>query len=231
MDLLREGFASAWARIVTGDPDTLDALGVSLSTSLLAVLVGALLGIPLGAWLGLLRPRGHRLWVGAARVAMAVPTVSVGILLYGLLSRRGLLGEMGLIHTRTAIVVGQSLLALPILVSLVHASTRSLDPRAVETLRTLGAGRWRTLLRGLGEVRSGLVAALLTAFYRCVGELAIAVTVGGNIRFDTRTLPAQGALEISKGEFGAALAPGLLLLVVAVVAALLIPLALDEERA
>jgi tungstate transport system permease protein len=231
MDLLREGFAVAWQRVTTGDPETYHALRVSLVTSMLAVLIASVVAIPLGAWLGLFRPRGCRLMVFLARLGLAVPTVVIGLLLWALISRRGLLGEWGLLYSQTAITIGLTALALPILVTWVHATTRALDPRVRDTMRSLGAGRWRTMLWALGEVRPALATALLTAFYRCLTELGVALIVGGGIRFDTRTLPAQVTLEISKGEFGTALAPALLLLSVALLATFLTPWALDEERA
>ena len=230
MDLLREGFAEAWRLVVSGDGATFHALGVSLETSLVALLVAALLGIPFGAWLALFRPPGHRWIVLIARGALGIPTVVIGLLLWSLLTRQGLLGDLELIPTKAAITIGQTLLALPILITFTHAAMRALDGRVVETVRTLGGGRWRTLRCALGEARPALAAALLTAFARCITELGIALMVGFGVSMQTRTLPAQIVLEINKGEFATALASGLLITLLGVAAALAAPLALGEER-
>lgn len=231
MDLLRDGLSQAWRLLTTGDADTYHAFQVSLVTSLVAVTIAAAVGLPLGAWLGLFRPRGHRLVAFLARVALAVPTVVIGLLLWSLLTRRGLLGRMDLLYSVTAITLGQTLLALPVVVSLTHAATRGLDVRVLESARTLGAGRWRSLRLALGELRPVVASLLLTAFARCVTELGIALIVGGGIRFATRTLPAQVSLELGRGEFGLALAAGIPVTLLGVLAALLAPTALDEGRA
>ena len=113
------------------------------------------------------------------------------------------------------------MLAFPLVVVLVHGAVAALDERVPETARTLGAGRLRTLLTVLGEVRVALVSAYLAGLARCFSELGVALTVGGNVRLRTRTLASTITLEVSRGEFGRALACGIILLVLAVGAALL----------
>lgn len=231
MDLLSEGFAEAWRLIVTADADLLHALKVSLLTSVIAVAVASSLAVPLGAWLAVARPRGARLAVLLLRLGMAVPTVVIGLLVWSLLTRRGLLGSLGLLYTQAAIATGLTLLALPILATQVHAAVASLPEGVIETVRTLGAGRWRTLCLLLGEVRPALVVALLTAFFRGFTELGIALIVGGNVRQETRTLSGSIQLDLSRGEFGQALAPALVLLTLALLVTLVTPLLLRERRA
>lgn len=216
MDLLREGITDAWRLITTGDAVMFHALGVSLLCALLALLLAAPLATAYGAWLGLARPRGASVHVFVLRLGLALPTVVIGLVVYALLTRRGLLGSLHLLHTQAAIVIGQTLLALPLLASLVHAAARSVDPVVRESARTLGAGRLRTTLTCLNEVRPALVTAALATFGRCLTEVGIAVIVGGAIREETRTLPAQVQTELGRGDFGAALAAGLLLLLVSV---------------
>lgn len=231
MDLLSEGCAEAWRRIVSGDPDLLHALRVSLVTSVVGVGAAALVAVPLGAWLAAARPRGARVVVLLLRLMMAVPTVVIGLLVWALLTRRGLLGSLGLLYTQAAITLGLLLLALPILATQVHAAVASLPAVVGETARTLGAGRLRTLRLLLGEVRPALVVALLTAFFRAFTELGIALIVGGNVRLTTRTLTGSIQLDLSRGEFGRALAPALVLLALALLITLLTPLLLRERRA
>ena len=127
-------------------------------------------------------------------------------------SRSGPLGGAGLLYTKTAIVVGQLALALPMVVALFAASTEALPANLERTARTLGAGRLRTFLTVLAEARLGLVVAVLAAFGRVVSELGIAMMLGGNIKHHTRTMTTAIALETQKGAFGASIALGLVLL-------------------
>lgn len=231
MDFLQGGVKEAFRLIVTRDAATFHALEVSLSCTLVAITLAGLLAVPYGAWLGLYRPRTHRLQYFVLRVGLSLPTVVIGLLVYGLLSRRGILGDLDLLYTRTAIIAGETILAFPLFGSLAHGLTASLSPRVVETALTLGASRRRALFTVLGEVRVGLVAAYLAAFGRCITELGIAITVGGNLAMRTRTLPSTIQLRLSVGDFATALAPGLLLLLLAGVAAVVTHVLSGEEKA
>jgi len=221
VDFLPEGFREATRLVLSGDREVFHAIQVSLFCTLFAVTLAALVAFPYGTWLGLRRRDGGGFQVFLMRVGMFTPTVVVGLLVYGLLSRRGILGSMDLLYTKAAIVAGEFLLALPLIVVLVHGAAAGLDRRVEETAVTLGAGRLRTLFAILGEIRVGLVAAYLAALARCLSELGVSLTVGGNLRFRTRTLASTITLELRKGEFGQAMASGILLLVLAVGAALL----------
>jgi tungstate transport system permease protein len=141
--------------------------------------------------------------------------VLVGVLLYALLSNRGPLGMFGLLYTPTAIIIGEALLALPLLVALSRGAIENLDARARETAVTLGAGRARTLFVLAKEASPALMAAVLSAFGRIVSELGIALMVGGNIRGETRTLTTSMTLATARGDFDLAVALGGVLLVVA----------------
>lgn len=217
--VLIDGAREAISLVLNGDPATYHAVQVSLTCTVIATLLAALLGVPLGAWLGLFRPRA-RLSILMLRVGMSIPTVVIGLLVFALFSRRGLLGDLDLLYTRTAIIVGEFVLALPLLAALTHAATASLDRGVVETSLTLGAGRVRTLFMALGEQRAALSAAYLVAFGRCITELGIALTVGGNLAMRTRTLPSTIQMEIARGDFARALAPGLILVALALVVTL-----------
>lgn len=217
MNLLLEGLLDAFRLVVGRDPLVLSAAVRTLWISCLAVGTAAAVGLPLGTVLARKAVPGGRLAILAARAGMAVPTVFLGILCYAIFSRRGPLGATDLLYTPWAIVAGEFLLALPIVISITHGAVSALDPRVGETAITLGAGlfmRWRTYL---SEARVGVLLAVLTAFARCVTELGIAMMVGGNIRDRTRTLATATALETGKGEFGRGLAMGLILLAIALV--------------
>jgi tungstate transport system permease protein len=230
MDFLWEGAKEAVALLVSGDADTWHGIWLSTWTSVVAVGLATLIGTPLGAWLALFRPFGREAWVFAFRVGTAVPTVAIGLFLYGLFSRRGPLGGLELLYEPVAIVIGQALLAIPILATFSHAACAGLDARMAETVRTHGGGRLAILRLGLSQTRHTFVAALLLAFGRCVTELGIALIVGGAIRFKTRTLPALVTLEASRGELGRATAACLILVLLACGAVVIAHLVSREER-
>jgi tungstate transport system permease protein len=221
LEFLWEGVREAVALVATGDEGTFHAVWVSLLCTLVSISLAALVAIPYGAWLGLYRPRGAGVSVFLLRVLMSVPTVVIGLFVFGLLSRRGPLGQLDLLYTKAAIITGEFLLAFPLLATLSHGAAAGLDRRVLETALTLGAGRFRAMHKVLGEERVALVSAYLAAFARCFTELGIAITVGGNLFLRTRTLPSTIQLELSKGDFAKALAPGILLLVLAAGAAIL----------
>ena len=230
MDFFLDGFREGFVLLFGGDVETWHAIGLSLWTSLLALTLGAALGVPVGTYVGLFRPRGARLYAALFRAGTAFPTVVIGLLLYGLLCYRGPLAGLHILFTPWAVVIGQSLLALPILASLSHAAAAGLDPRAVETVRTHGGSRFLALKLAVSETRSTLVAAMLLAFGRCVTELGIVLAVGGTISGYTRTLPAQISLETSRGEFGRGLGSGFILVLLACGAALLAPVLARETK-
>ncbi len=230
MELIWEGFSDALGMILSGEPLVFSAAWRSLWISSLAVALATLLGLPLGTWLARARFRGNALVVLAFRAGIALPTVFVGMMCYAMFSRRGPLGPLELLYTPWAIVIGELLLAVPIIVGISHGAVKSLDPRVAETAWTLGAGplrRWRTYV---SEARVSVMLAILTAFARCVTELGIAMIVGGNIKFRTRTLATATALETSKGEFARGIALGTLLLVIALVVTALIGWLSREDR-
>ena len=215
---LGEALAEAIRMIASRDPDVVSAAEISLRVSVLATAFAALLGIPVGFLVGSRRFRGRRAAELLLGTLTAMPTVVVGLLVYSLLSRRGLLGPMGLLYTPTAIVAGETVLAAPLMAALTMAVVAGADPRIHETALTLGASRWRAAWTVLAEVRRGLVAAIATTFGRLIAELGIALMAGGNIRGSTRTLTTAIALETAKGEFAFGLALGLILLALALLA-------------
>jgi tungstate transport system permease protein len=229
MEFIWEGFQEAFRLVVDGDREVFHAAYVSFLCTVTAVTLAALVAIPYGAWLGLHRPRLYRTQVFLLRWAMFVPTVVVGLIVFGVLSRRGPLGAFDLMYTKRAIVIGEFLLAFPILGSVTHAATAGLSRTVVETAQTLGAGPWRTMWTALGEVRVALTTAYLLAFARCFSELGVAIPVGGNLELRTRTLASTIVLDLSKGDFGLALAPGIILMTMALTFAL-VAIALDKGK-
>jgi len=187
----------------------------SLYTSSVAIVIAGLLGVPIGLWLGLSRFRGRQLAITLLNTLMALPTVVVGLLLFGLFSRQGPLGPLGLLFTPWAMIAGQVVLATPIVANLVLAAVTGADSRIINTALTLGASRFQAACQLLREIRFGVMAAVIAGFGRVIAEVGVAMMLGGNIRNSTRTMTTAIALETSKGEFAFGLALGMVLMSVA----------------
>lgn len=215
MEFLAEGLRRAWALLLGGDAEVYGITLLTLKVAVVATIVSCVLGLPLGYFLATRRFWGRRAALTVVNTALAFPTVVVGLLLYGMLSRRGPLGGIGWLYTWQAIVVGDVLLALPIAAALSAAAIQGVDPRIRRTAETLGAGRWLTAWTVTREARFALAAVITAAFGQVVAEIGTAMIVGGNIRGSTRTLTTAVALYTSQGDFGMALALGLVLLVLA----------------
>ena len=215
MSLIWEALTEAWHLMISGDPLVYSASWRSLWITSLAICVATLISLPIGICLARCKFMFRGILVQIFRAAIALPTVFVGLLCYAMFANQGPLGNFGLLFTPWAIVIGEIILAIPIIVSLSYGAFRSLDERIGETAITLGASRplvWLTLIR---EARVGISLAILTAFGRCVTELGIAMMVGGNLKSQTRTLATATAMETGQGEFARAMAMGLILLLIA----------------
>ena len=217
MDYLLTSLSAALGMIINLNQDVASAVWVSLYTSLLAIIIAALIGIPVGAAIGLGRFPGRRLLTTLLNTLMALPTVVVGLVLFGLFSRQGPLGPLGLLFTPWAMIAGQVVLAIPIVANYTLAAVAGADPRILPTALTLGAGRLRGAWQLLLEVRFGMMAAIVAGFGRVIAEVGVAMMLGGNIRGTTRTMTTAIALETSKGEFAFGLALGLVLMSVALI--------------
>lgn len=217
MEFLIESLRASLLLIVALDAEVMHAIWTSLYTSGCAILLAAVVGIPGGTLLGLGRFAGRRAVLTVLNTLMALPTVVVGLVVYGLLSRQGPLGVWGLLFTPAAMIIGQTVLAAPIVANYTVAAVAGADPRILPTALTLGAGRLRGAGQLLVEVRFGVMAAIVAGFGRVIAEVGVAMMLGGNIRGYTRTMTTAIALETSKGEFAFGLALGIVLLAVALI--------------
>lgn len=217
MGYLTDSLLKAVELIFSFDSEVRMTVWTSLYTSSTAIIIAALLGVPVGLSLGLSRFRGRQLLLTLLNTLMALPTVVVGLLLFGLLSRQGPLGPLGLLFTPWAMIAGQTVLATPIVANLVLAAVSGADARIIDTALTLGASRLQAAVQLLREIRFGVMAAVIAGFGRVVAEVGVAMMLGGNIRGTTRTMTTAIALETSKGEFAFGLALGIVLMLVALV--------------
>ncbi len=215
MDFITGGFIKAFELLLWGDRETYSAVYATLLVSTGSMGASLILGIPFGFLLGYHPFKGKRHVRTLVDTLLALPTVFVGLMVYAFLSRQGPLGEMGLLFTLRGIAIGQTILALPIVISLTATAVEAMDRHLRITLISLGANRRQLLFSSLWEVRYGIVAAALTAYGRVMTEVGISMMVGGNIKWHTRTITTAIALETNKGLFATGIALGLVLIFIA----------------
>jgi tungstate transport system permease protein len=201
--------------LVSGDAEVWFITWTSLRFSLSSTLIACVPGIPLGVLIALRRFRGRRALLAVLSSLMALPTVVVGLIVYSLVSRVGPFGSLRLLFTPGAVIIGQAILAFPIVLALTASALSSLNPLLPEVLTTLGASRREVFWMSVREARGAVLSAALAAFGRVVGEVGAAMMLGGNIRWYTRTITTAIALETGKGEFELGLALGIILLAMA----------------
>ena len=187
----------------------------TLLVSGVATLAALLVGIPLGYALARSRFPGRTFVLGALNTGMGMPPVVVGLLVWLLLVRSGPLGELGLIYTKWAMMLAQFVIATPLIAGVTAASIQSLPPEIPDLLKVLGAGRVQRLWFLCREARLGLFAAIMAAFGAVVSEVGASMTVGGNLRGETRVLTTAIVTVTSRGETATALLLGLVLLLLA----------------
>jgi len=214
MDFILEGFRQAFHLIISLDQEVLGITCLSLWVSTVATILSSVVGVPLGFAIGATQFPGKNFTITFFNTLLSFPTVVVGLLVFAFISRQGPLGFLGILFTPTAMVIGQFILAIPIITALTIAAVQGGDRRVRLTALTLGATRIQTSITVLTEARFALMAAIIAGFGRVIGEVGSAIMLGGNIRNYTRTFTTAIALETSKGEFGFAIALGILLMIV-----------------
>jgi len=207
-------FGTAFDLIVSGDPVLMGVIALSLRVTLTAVAIACLVGLPLGALLALLRFPGRGVLVVFFNAMMGLPPVVAGLLVYLTLSRSGPLGPMDLLFSPTAMIVAQTLLILPIIMSLSRSVIEDLWAEYEEHLRSLGSSRLRSVTTLLWDGRFSLLTGILAGFGRASAEVGAVLIVGGNIAGHTRTMTTAITLETSRGNLGLAVALGIILLVI-----------------
>jgi tungstate transport system permease protein len=217
MDYIAQGFIRSIQLLLTGDPETYSAIFTTLRISSLSIVASLIIGIPLGFLLGYFEFPGKRQVRAVVDTLLALPTVVVGLFVYAFISRRGPLGEMGILFTITGIAVAQTILITPIVVSLTATAVESLDRRLRGTLIALGARGRQILITSLMEARYAVLVAAVTAYGRAISEVGISMMIGGNIKWHTRTITTAIALETGKGDFAVGMALGIVLLTLALV--------------
>jgi tungstate transport system permease protein len=201
---------SALQLLLTADPTLLAIIRLSLLVSFAAVILGGLIGVPLGAGVALTRFAGREVVIVVLNALMGLPPVVVGLAVYLLLSRSGPLGSWGLLFTPQAMIIAQTILVAPIIAALTRQTIEDLWTEYRDELAAMDVGPL------IWDGRFSLVTALLAGFGRAAAEVGAILIVGGNIDGFTRTMTTAIALETSKGDLPLAIGLGVVLVAIVI---------------
>jgi len=212
-----QGLVQAFQLLVIRDPAVGEIVWLSLKVSGVALFFSAVLGVPLGVFMGLSRFTGRRLVVALLYTGMGFPPVVVGLFVFLMLSRSGPLGQLGwpfipTLFTPTAMVAAQSIISFPLVAGFTMAAVMGVDPQLRRQVQSLGATRLQTALAILSEARVGVIVSIIAGFGSIISEVGAVMMVGGNIEHKTRMLTTAIVLETRKGNFDLAIALGVILL-------------------
>ncbi len=212
MSFLVDSFLSALKLMVSWDAELIEIVTVSLKVSLSSTLIACFMGVPAGFFISVYRIPFKRSVITLLNTLLALPTVVIGLFVYAFISRNSIFGTYDLLYTQKAMIIGQSILVIPIVTVFTLSAINRIDQRYRKTAMTLGADQIQTARVILMEARFGITAAVVAAFGRVISEIGISMMLGGNVRGFTRTMTTAMALQYDKGEFILAVALGLVLL-------------------
>ncbi len=212
-----QGFTKAIELIISLDPEVMEIAGRSLSISGTACLLASLICIPLGSLIHFHHFGGKRVLINIIQTLFSLPSVIIGLFVFVLFSRAGPLGELGILFTPTAMIIGQMILITPILLGLTISALSGVSKEIMDTATSLGASGFQTAWLVLKEARYAVLAAVIMGFGRAISEVGCALMVGGNIRGFTRVITTTISLETSKGNLELAIALGIILLFLALI--------------
>lgn len=198
--------------IFSGDPDLWEIVVLTLITSGTALLIAGILGVPTGAWLGLRSFRGEGWLNSVIYTGMGFPPVVIGLIVFLLLSRQGPLGGLDWLFTLQAMILAQTILAIPLVIGVTMSAVHAVSPTLRMQLRSLGATERQVMRTMLSEARFGVIVGLVAGLGAAISEVGAVMLVGGNIEGKTRVLTTAIVLETRQGNFELALALGIILM-------------------
>ena len=217
MSVLLESVLAAFQLLLQMDSTLGEITLLSLRVSATATQIAALIGLPLGAWVALTRSRLRLPIVVVLNASMGLPPVVVGLVVYLLLSRSGVMGPFGWLFTPAGMVMAQTILITPIIAALARQTIEDAHVNLRDWFSSLGLSAWQRVSTLLFEARFSLAVVLLAGFGRAIAEVGAVMIVGGNIAGSTRVMTTSIALETSKGDLPLALALGALLVTLVLV--------------
>ncbi|MDD4362889.1 MAG: ABC transporter permease [Atribacterota bacterium] len=212
MRFILDGLQKAVILIFSFDKEIYQIVLFSLRVSSFAIVLASFFGVPIGFLMAIKDFKGKNISLILLNNALAIPTVVIGLLIYSFISRVGPLGYFGLLYTPTAVIIGQFVLSLPIIIALTNSAIQGIDIKVRNTALTLGATELQAAWTVIKEARYAVMSAVIVGFGRNIAEVGAAMMLGGNIKGSTRTMTTAISLETSKGEFGFGIALGIILL-------------------
>jgi len=209
------GIFQAINLILTFNPELIEITFRTLYISLSSTFFAALIAIPIGGLIHFKKFRGKRSLINFIQTLYSLPTVIVGLFVFLLLSRSGVFGSLNLLFTPTGMIIGQTLLILPIIVGFTITALKGVKIEINDLARSLGASEYQTLYTIMREAKYAIMAAVILGFGRAISEVGVALMIGGNIRGFTRVITTTISLETSKGNIGLSIALGIILLGIA----------------
>ncbi|EAJ6086580.1 ABC transporter permease subunit, partial [Campylobacter coli] len=206
MDYILEGFTQALFLLFNADESVISAIKTTLFSSSISIVLSLIVGFPLGFALGFFEFKLKRFIKLIVDTSLSFPTVAVGLILYALISSRGPLGDLGLLFTVKALILGQFVLALPIVIALFSNLIENMNKKHFLLIKSLHLSTLKLVMTIIYELRFALVSVVALAYGRIVAEVGVAMIVGGNIKYDTRTITTAISLETNKGEFASGIA-------------------------
>lgn len=208
-----DGFIQAFILIFTFDQEIWEIIFLSIRVSGTATFLATLIALPLGSFIGLREFRGKKIVSNMINTFMGFPPVVMGLVIFLLLSRSGPLGGFGLLYTTMAMIIAQFFLAIPIILGTTKAAIESVNPDLKETIESLGSNERQLWWELIKESKKSIIAGILVAFGQAISEVGAVIIVGGNIRWHTRTFTTAIVVQTRMGEFGMAIALGLILFI------------------
>jgi tungstate transport system permease protein len=212
MQLIWQGLVEAFGLLISLDQEILAIVFMTLKVTGTAALIAMLIGLPLGAYLGLARFKGRKLLVALTNTGMALPPVVVGLFVYLLISRYGPFGFLDILYTPAAMIVAELIIATPMVVGVTLAAVQALDPRLISQILSLGANNIQLFFKIVREARLGLLASVAAGFGAIISEVGAVMMVGGNIKDSTRVLTTAIVMETRQGHTSMAIALSIILL-------------------
>ena len=230
MELILEGFRTAWHLLVTLDPEVLSVAFLSLKVSGIATLISLVIGVVGGTVIALTDFPGKRLLVSMVNTSMGLPPVVVGLFVTIMLWRNGPLSYLEILYTPAAMVLAQTIIAAPIVMGISIAAIQNLPANLRLQILALGASRPQMVWLLVKEARLPLLAGVMAGFGGVISEVGASIMVGGNIKGYTRVLTTATVMETSRGNFDMAIALGIILLALCFGVNYLLTLVQQRER-
>ncbi|MFZ3171326.1 MAG: ABC transporter permease [Carboxydocellales bacterium] len=212
MELVWQGIIKAIKLLLSGDPGVIGITLLTLKVAGTATLISLLLGIPLGALVALARFPGRKFLMSLINTGMGLPPVVAGLWVTIFLWRYGPLGFFHLLYTPTAMIIAQSVIAIPIIAGISAAAFQQVDGKLKLQIMALGASKIQTIWLLMREIRLPLLAAVMAGFGGVISEVGASMMVGGNILDRTRVLTTATVMEVSRGNFDIAIALSIILM-------------------